>query len=162
VTAVSTLNGCTWRVENLGFSNAGSYAIRGTGPGVINFANVDFGGTGRSIHIYVDGGFTAIATGNFSISASATLRFAYASGAMIQLVLSTVTITANLTFSSFVAAGSLAHIDAWSVTFTLGSFTVTGARYSATSNAVIHSGGGGASYFPGSTTGSTSTGGVYL
>lgn len=162
VQALNTLNGCAWRVENIGFANSASYSIYGAGPGIINFANVDFGGTSRNSHIRTESGFIANASGNFSISAGTSQQMFYTVGAVIVFVGRTVTLLANVSCVSFVTAEIVSHIDAWSMTFTLGSFTVTGARYQVTSNSVIHSGAGGASYFPGSTAGSVSSGGQYL
>jgi hypothetical protein len=162
VQALNTLNGCAWRVENIGFANSASYSIYGAGPGVINLANVDFGGTSRLQHIRAESGFVANASGNFSISTGTSQQMFYAVGAAIVFAGRTVTLAANVSCNAFVMAEILGHIDAWSMTFTLGSFSVTGTRYIATSCSVIHSGGGGASYFPGSTAGSVSTGAQYL
>lgn len=72
------------------------------------------------------------------------------------------TLTANVTYSSaFAVATQLGIISAFGGSYTLGAFGVAGARYSVSLNSLILSGGGGASYFPGSSAGSTATGGQY-
>lgn len=73
----------------------------------------------------------------------------------------TYTLTANVTYiSAFVVCRSLSILTCLA-TFTLGGFSVTGARYSVTLNGIINTSGGGASFFPGSTGGSSATGGQY-
>jgi len=74
----------------------------------------------------------------------------------------TYALTANVTYSSgFATAGNLGYLVSVGSTFTLGAFAITGPRYAANANGVIITASGG-SYFPGSTAGSTSTGGQYL
>jgi len=95
----------------------------------------------------------------YSITGAAAIHY-YASptGAVLAFG-ATVTITGTPAFASaFALADRLGVISANSVTF---SGSATGTRYSASSNAVIHTGGGGASYFPGNASGSTATGGQY-
>lgn len=75
----------------------------------------------------------------------------------------TVTISANVTFSSaFVIASSIALLQNQGCTFSLGAFAVTGARYIANANGVINTNGGGANYFPGNSAGAVASGGEYL
>lgn len=71
-----------------------------------------------------------------------------------------VTVTGTVTVSGgFVTTSQLGALYMLTCTFTGG--TVTGDRYYADTNSVIVTGGGGASYFPGSVAGSTATGGQY-
>lgn len=70
----------------------------------------------------------------------------------------TVTMSGTLAFTTF-AQALYGLITTGSNTYTGG--TVTGKRYDSSSNAMLSVGGGGASYFPGSTAGTTSTGGLY-
>lgn len=72
----------------------------------------------------------------------------------------TVTNSGTNAFTVFARASATATIVTASNTYTGG--TITGTRYIASSNAVINTFGGGASYFPGDAAGSTSTGGQYL
>ncbi|MGU7855388.1 beta strand repeat-containing protein [Burkholderia orbicola] len=71
----------------------------------------------------------------------------------------TVTVTGTPTFSQqFAVSQFLGLINAAGTTF---SGSATGTRYLATINGVINTNGGGASFFPGSAAGSTSSGGIY-
>lgn len=74
---------------------------------------------------------------------------------------STYTITANVTFSTFAHAYAFGRISTVGITFSLGAFTVTGQRHLSQLNSVIDTNGGGASTFPGTTAGSTATGGQF-
>jgi len=77
----------------------------------------------------------------------------------IQLDNAVVTLTGTPPFSTaFANATAGGQIEASSVTFT---GAATGVRYTATLNGVIITSGGGANYFPGSSAGSTATGGQY-
>jgi hypothetical protein len=76
----------------------------------------------------------------------------------------TVIITRNITVTAAVSAADLSIVSfaASAVTWDISSGAVTGQRYRATLNSVIDtSTGGGATYFPGTTDGTTSTGGQY-
>lgn len=70
------------------------------------------------------------------------------------------TITGTINFGTFALATSLGQI--YSISFTFSGGTVTGTRYTANTNSVINTNGGGANYFPGSVAGSTATGGQYV
>lgn len=73
----------------------------------------------------------------------------------------TYTLTANVTYSgAFATCRSLGFMTCIA-TFSLGGFAVTGPRYSSTLNSIIQTAGGGANFFPGSSAGSTATGGQY-
>ena len=67
----------------------------------------------------------------------------------------------NIAFGQFVLARWGGILNLANLTCTLGAFSATGARYNADTNAVIITGGGGGNFFPGSTAGSTSNGGLY-
>jgi hypothetical protein len=72
----------------------------------------------------------------------------------------TITSTGLLNYSAAFAFATLAgQISANAMTFTGG--TITGQRYNASSNSVIFTNAGGASYFPGDVSGATATGGQY-
>lgn len=113
--------------------------------------------TALNAHIHAEIDISANMTiGNFN----GTSPLAASLGGVVALNGIGITITGTVTSSSgFAAVSQLGAIYALGDTFTGG--TVTGPRYSADTNAVINTGGGGASYFPGSAVGTTSTGGQY-
>jgi hypothetical protein len=71
---------------------------------------------------------------------------------------SVVTLTGTPAFTQFVTAINGGAIQTISSTFT---GAATGSRYGASTNGVVNTFGGGASYFPGNAAGSTATGGQY-
>lgn len=71
-----------------------------------------------------------------------------------------VTCSGTLAFGTFAAANSIGQITRWATTYSGG--TVTGTRYSADTNSLIQTYGGGANVFPGSVAGTTATGGLYV
>jgi hypothetical protein len=70
-----------------------------------------------------------------------------------------VTVSGTPAFTAFTNIQNLSLLNCASVTF---SGSATGARYDIGTNSVIDTAGGGASYFPGSSSGSTSSGGQYV
>lgn len=79
-------------------------------------------------------------------------------GAIIANVL-TVTLSGTPAIGTYATCTGISFIDHRSITF---SGSATGTRYNAQSNSVINTGGGGASYLPGNSAGSTATGAQYL
>jgi hypothetical protein len=78
---------------------------------------------------------------------------------VVNMSFSAYTLTGSPAFTNaFIGAGSLGLAYFASATF---SGTGTGKRYDVSQNAMIHTAGGGASFFPGSTTGTATTGGIY-
>lgn len=63
--------------------------------------------------------------------------------------------------AAFALANGLSQINAAGITFS-GAANVTGTRYTSQTNSVINSNSGGANYFPGSSAGTTSNGGIYI
>ena len=95
----------------------------------------------------------------YTISGGAVRHLYSLIGGYIQLGGATITVSGTPAFSSaFADAQRLAMINAGSAVF---SGAAAGVRYSAALNGAISVGGGGASFFPGSTGGSTATGGQY-
>ncbi len=127
----------------------------------LTLRNNEYAGT-ANFRVYVAGGGIVIMAGTNNLISGGGVGFLRAE-ALGQLFSYTVTytLTANVTYSSaFAGAGNLGYLVSVGSTFTLGAFAVTGPRYIANLNGVIVTGGG-ASYFPGSTAGSTATGGQY-
>ncbi|MBR8228104.1 hypothetical protein KDX05_07235 [Burkholderia vietnamiensis] len=124
------------------------------GPGVV------FGTMSGGAHVNSNGGAIRLLS-NYSITGGAAVHaIASNPGASVFIQTGlTVTLTGTPAFStSFANAGFLGLVTASGVTF---SGSATGSRYSATMNGVVNSGAAGASFFPGSTAGSTATGGQY-
>ncbi len=160
-TCLSVQNGAEVTISGLTFvgSTTGITAVNG---GKITFgAGIVFGACG-TYHMWANGAGSIIftATQAYSITGSTSRHFGATPGSYINAFGSTVTITGSLTITHFAYAATGAVLNANSMTFT-GGGTVAGNRYSASLNAVINTGGGGASYFPGSSTGSVATGGQY-
>jgi hypothetical protein len=125
------------------------------------FGNITFGaGNPAHYHIQAEAACAVTAAGNYKIAASAGCHVCSSNGSSVTLSGRTVTLVGSLAFSwMFAASQALAYIAASGMTF-VGS--ATGPRYSASTNGVINTNGGGANYFPGNSAGSTTTGGQYL
>ena len=97
---------------------------------------------------------------NFSIVGGAAQLIRALTGGIVSVVTSTITVTGTPAFTTFAQAeGGVISFYSPTTTF---SGSATGARYSATLNAVINTFGGGANYFPGNAGGATGTGGQHL
>lgn len=128
--------------------------------GLMQIANLDFGAC-VTAQIQCQGpGADILVTGNYAITGACARHFIASEQGRITAASRTITITGTPAFSTaFADASRLGLIMAQGMTF---SGSATGARYSAITNAVIHTGGGGATYFPGNAAGSTATGGQYV
>jgi hypothetical protein len=124
--------------------------------------NMDFGAVAQAQVSAVFGGKVAVSGVNYSITGAASAHYQASDGGQLLLAdggAFTVTITGTPAFSTaFAQAGFLSYMQAQSITF---SGSATGVRYAVSENSVIRTGGGGASYFPGGTAGTTATGGQY-
>ena len=116
-------------------------------------------GACASVHMVLDASFLT-AEVSYSITGGAAFHVLATTGSQfIWFGSITVTLTGTPAFSStFVRATIGSVVRAVSITF---SGSATGARYSALMNSVISTNGAGTSYFPGSSAGSTATGGQY-
>jgi hypothetical protein len=157
----------TWRLRYMKIvgTNTNSGAITATNGSTIEIDNLVFGfdTTGADAHLLASNGGCISAVGNYAIDGGADRHFNAVDGGLINTAFRTVTFRGDCTFASGFAessAGGIARVRG--MTFTLGGFTVTGVRYSASSNGVINTTGGGASYLPGNSAGSTATGGQYV
>lgn len=133
-------------------------ALVADGPGaVVEFANIRFGACSGA-HVFCDAG-RVTATGNYAITGGAAQHIWMRNGGTVITDFRTVTITGTPAFSSAYALTQQGSYLAGVMTF---SGSATGVRYSSTLNGVINTVGGGASYLPGSSAGSTATGGQYV
>ena len=155
-----------------GNAASGVYSVRGvkltsaTSPGYgfnaiggtrIEFQNIDFGSI-TTAQIRIVDGSTCEATGNYKISGGSG-NHATVTQSMLRCTGRTITLTGTPAFSGAFCQAAFAGVyNASGNTF---SGSATGPRYNALLNGVIQTSGGGASYFPGDSAGSTATGGQY-
>ena len=126
--------------------------------GHIDFGNINFG-TCAYRHMFTQTLGIIYAVGNYSIVGSAQQHMR-SSGGVIRTSTYSVTVTGTPAFSgAFAMAERAGLVDAFGMSFT---GSATGKYYEASGNGVISTNGGGATYFPGSVTGTTATGGQYL
>jgi hypothetical protein len=133
--------------------------------GAVQIYNMAFGAC-ASYMLFPQGGTiqvlgydSPLGSGFLQISGNAE-GFGFAVGGTLALDSPTITITAAVTMTQFVVADDGGLVRAPSCTFNNPS-NVTGSKYYAFNNGIIDSVGGGASYFPGSTAGTTGNGGAY-
>jgi|GEM_PF-1572999 len=123
------------------------------------FSNIRWGACATQ-HMQALNG-SIVCQGNYTISGGSIQHWAVATGGLIQVQGYTVTLSGTPAFSGqFAQCTVLGSILCGGGTSFSGS--ATGTRYYVASNAVINTGGGGASFLPGNAAGSTSTGGQYL
>jgi hypothetical protein len=126
---------------------------------------MDFGSAGTGRHVFVrDGGrvlcsdYTVGGGGKSHIKAEAGGAFVFSGSA--------ITFTASATFSEAVVQclTGAGHVELTGVSFDVSTYsaTVTGKRYDINGNGVCNTGGGGASFVPGTVAGTTATGGQYM
>lgn len=125
---------------------------------VVRFKNLDFGAC-ASAHIQAHAHSLVEASGNYKISGAAPWHCSGFTGGAVTIQVRTVTITGTPAFSyTFALAQTGGIVTLYNNTY---SGAATGPRYNAATNAVINTGGGGATALPGDTAGSTATGGQY-
>ena len=126
---------------------------------------MDFGsaGTGRQIFVR-DGG--RLLSSSYTISGGGKSHIEAEAGGSYYFSGGPITFTANAAYSEAVAQclTGLGHIDLAAASFDTSTYsaTVTGKRYDINANGVCNTGGGGASFIPGSVAGTTATGGQYI
>jgi hypothetical protein len=110
-------------------------------------------------HLLADSFANISVTANYTISGGGLMHLQASNGGyIVPGVGLTVTLTGTPAFSSAFAGAVTGNIGTAANTY---SGSATGSRYSATLNGVINTNGGGATYFPGNSAGSTATGGQY-
>jgi hypothetical protein len=135
--------------------------IRNANSGVINFQSIDFGSVSGHHIAAVVGGAEVSAIGSYTISGGAQFHIFGNNGGFIRVLGTTLTVTLTGTpaFSgAYAGVQSNAIINGNGPTY---SGSATGPRYSAILNGTIFTNGAGPNFFPGSTAGSTSSGGQY-
>lgn len=124
----------------------------------LSFANIDFGACGL-YQMHTLNGAILTAYGNYAVSGSAAVHLFAIYGSVVNVNTKTVTITGTpSTTYGFVVARQASMVSALGMTF---SGTATGPRYEANTCGVIFVNGAASTYFPGSVSGATATGGQY-
>jgi hypothetical protein len=127
-------------------------------PGANVYMGVMRYGACAANHLRTDAGQLSLG-GNYTISGSAVRHILM--GARSTILGSGITVTLSGTpawSSEFALVQTPGLLSLYSVTY---SGSATGKRYTVTLNGVINTFGGGASYLPGNSAGSTATGGQY-
>jgi hypothetical protein len=155
---ITVLAGGTLTVTGFKLTNSGAFLLHAS-SGAIRFSLLTFGTCGSQQVRVTDGG-RMLASGNYSIDGGAGNHWSALGNGIIRVQAKTITLTGTPAFS-----GAFANADLGSTVLVNGnsfSGSATGARYSATNNAVISSGGAGATYLPGNAAGITGSGGQYI
>ncbi len=141
-----------------GTSGNEGLALSATSGGVIVFDEINFGAARGHITAGT-AGFIQCNNGSYTISGNADSHMLAEYNGNIQIDASTVTLTGTPAFTTFADALATATITTLGTTY-IGS--ATGVRYSAYLNSIIATNGGGASFYPGNSSGSTLNGGQYV
>lgn len=158
-----------WFIRGLKVTATAGDGIRASQGAQVNYRNVEFGAASKA-HCVATRGGRLIADGDYKITGAAANHFRAKINAVIDITGITITLTGTPAFSASFASVSMnstlrAAADPDLAPATLAvvfSGSATGTRYSAVTNGVIDTGGGGASFIPGSSVGSTATGGQYV
>lgn len=148
----------------LSTTTSGECVNAGLGSSVEILDQVTFGSCAGS-HMSASNRGIILITNSYTVSGGATTahQIAQTGGHIVNQGGSiTVTVSADITVTWWVITSVFCEASLPSITYSLGGHTVTGKRYEADNLSLIYTGGGGASYFPGTTGGSTSGGGTYV
>jgi hypothetical protein len=151
-----------WNIQGVKLVTTGSgrYAVRMYANSYLNLTNIEFGAC-TSSNILIDGGYIFL-SGACTISAAPSSgTFAACTGDAGKFrCQASFTITGTPNFANaFAIAGNGGLVRFDGSTF---SGAATGRRYAVDTNAIINTGGGGATFLPGSIAGTTATGGLYI
>ncbi|MAP96052.1 MAG: hypothetical protein CMK07_13990 [Ponticaulis sp.] len=160
--ALTARNRARLSVEGFDFQGVTRHVDVDTGAKVTISNAVNFSACSQ-YHLIADGPDSEISCGaDYTVSGGAQYHWRSTFGAFISVTNMTLTISgAGLAFTRFASGLSLAIIYCSGITFAGDHATVTGQRYRVDENSVIRTGGGGATYLPGSASGATATGGQY-
>ena len=150
-------------LTNVKLGSSGNTAIQVNYPGLVSLGSgVEFG-SAASMHMYAAiAGAKILAATSYTISGNAQRHAWAASGGLVQLQSSTVTLTGSPVFSTaFAHAQGGSSIVIYSEAFS-GSTGSTSKRYVADTNGIINTFGQPTTYLPGDTAGTTATGGQYV
>ena len=133
-------------------------AITTGGGGLAYFLNCDFGACATA-HLFAGDYSQIVCIGNYTISGGA-VNHAISQGTILINDGTLTTLVGTPAFSdAYARASECGVVDFRSATF---SGAATGPRYDVNTNGVINTGGGGASFLPGNSSGVSATGGQYV
>lgn len=127
----------------------------------VRFSGVDFG-VCSSYHMVIGNNCQLLCIGNYTISGNSPYHYYIGNGGYFECISRTITITANITVTTFARALRYGYLLNYGSTFSLGAFSVTGGRYYGTQLSFIFTNGGGANYFPGNSAGSVDATSLYV
>lgn len=163
VTAFAAGGGGAFTVANMTLGGIGTFCLSANSGGNIAYGNVAFAATTQA-HINVGFLGTVLCAGNYSITGGSGAHFfTFGAGGNFGHFGGpyVCTLTGTPAFSvAFAQAGDNSFISAQNVWLTF-SGAATGSHYFVYQNATIDTFSSGASYFPGSTSGTTLSNGVY-
>lgn len=148
-----------WTIK--GFKLTSSSIGLGVYTAYLQFKNIDFGAC-TNYHIGIGYAGKLEAIGGYTISGSSSMHISCGGQSFARIIGQTITVLNNVTINTFILCNYLGWVAVYQNTFALGSYVVTGKRYSAETNGIIMTNGGGATYLPGTTNGSIATGGIYV
>lgn len=139
-------------------TTTGGNGINSGFQATVLYGNIVFGAC-ASAHVTATAGGLARAISNCSIAGGCVSHASATGGYVIENGI-TVTISTPVTMTQFCYTGIGGYADFQGSTFS-GS-TVTGSKYLSNQNGIINTNGAGAGLLPGTTAGSTATGGIYI
>lgn len=139
-------------------ASGGGIALLNQAGGLLRYGNIEFAAAGY--HLFAQNNSMFYSFANYSITGGANAHIHLQTyGKYFQQAAVTITLSGAPAFASnFIYTGYLSQGWFSAATF---SGSATGKRYTVETNGIIYSGGG-ASFFPGNSAGSTATGGLYL
>lgn len=151
--------GVEFEVQSMNVSPSTGFGLFADGGTIVRGPGFVFGSTTAS-HMCADNGGKIIQRGQGFVSGNASAHLEARHGSSISGS-GDITFLASVVITHFALADEASSIRAADFTYTLGSNTVTGSRFAARFNAVIDTGGGGVSFFPGTSAGGETDGGRY-
>ena len=139
-------------------SSTASFGIFACYTSLVLFNNVVFGAFSSGYQIASGDHSEVTANGPYKIAGAALCHIYGFKFGIANTTGQTITITGTPAFTQFVLLQDMAHYYAASTTF---SGTATGKRYTLTTLSLVDTNGGGTSYLPGGTAGTTATSAVY-
>jgi len=152
-----------YKIKGFKLTTSGSGdCIRSIGGGKIEInGNMNYGAcAGAHMFAGSKGVITNLAN-SYTVSGAPNIHWQVGQDGLLAVEALTITLTASITVTNWAYAQDLSEIVCDGITFSLGGNTVTGVRYGAADLSIINTGGGGASYLPGSSAGSSSGGSIY-
>jgi hypothetical protein len=146
-------------IQSVNLTSSGANCARAD-RGVLRVGSGAVFGSAAGDHIQADNRGTVILSGGYFIIGGGASHLNAENCGVIEGGV-TCTLLGNVTIADFAKASRNGVVDAAGGTYSLGAFSVTGTRYSATLNGVLFTNGAGANFFPGNVAGTTATGGQY-